>query len=94
MNIIANIKGTLKFKSKYYNKNKEIKIDSIYSLRTIYSITNSMLDNYYNDLDITRINKTEYEKIIIHLIYYSQLLEKQLPKDINKFLFYCFDLPY
>ena len=94
LNIIANIKGTLKFKSKYYNKNKEIKIDSIYSLRTIYSITNSMLDNYYNDLDITRINKTEYEKIIIHLIYYSQLLEKQLPKDINKFLFYCFDLPY
>ena len=89
----VNIKCTLKFKSKYY-KNKEIKIVDIYSPKTIYNITNKMLDNYYNDLNFNNIDKNEYEKIIIHLLYYSQLLENKLPKDINRFLFYCFDLQY
>ena len=92
LNISDNINCTLKFKSKYYNKNKELKIESIYSPKTIYRITNNMIDNYYNNLDFQKINKVEYEKIIIHLLFYSQLLANELPKDINKFLFYCLDL--
>ena len=91
LNISSTIGGTIKFKSKYY-KNKEIKIENIYSPKSIYNITNDMLDNYYNSLDFKKINKIEYEKIIIHLLYYSRLIENKLPKDINKFLFYCFDL--
>ena len=93
LNISSTIGGTIKFKSKYY-KNKEIKIENIYSPKSIYNITNDMLDNYYNSLDFKKINKIEYEKIIIHLLYYSRLIENKLPKDINKFLFYCFDLEY
>ena len=90
LNISGTINCTLKFKSKYY-KNKEIKIENIYSPKSLYYITNNMLDNYYNDLDFKKINSIEYERIIIHLLYYSHLIENELPKDINKFLFYCFD---
>ena len=92
LNINSTINCTLKFKSKYY-KNKEIKIENIDSPKSIYNITNNMLDNYYNDLDYKKINKIEYERIIIHLLFYSQFIEN-LPEDINKFLFYCFDLEY
>ena len=92
LNISENYNCTLKFKSKYYNKNKEIKITNIYSLKTIYNITSKMLDNYYKDLNFQKIDKNEYEKVIIHLIYFTELFDNQLPKDLNRFLFYCFDL--
>ena len=94
LNISENYNCTLKFKSKYYNKNKEIKFTNIYSLKTIYNITNKMIDNYYKDLNFKNIDKIEYEKIIIYLIYFTHLLHNILPKDINRFLFYCFYLQY
>ena len=92
LNISDNINFTFKFKSKYYKKNKEIKIENIYSPKTIYKITNKMIDNYYNNLDYQKIDKAEYGKIIINLLFYSKLIENELPKDVNKFLFYCLDL--
>ena len=85
------IKNRINFKSKYY-KNKEIKFEEIYCPKEIFMITNNMLDKYYQDLDFKKIDDIEYEKIIIYLIYYVQLFENKLPKDINKFLFYCLEL--
>ena len=81
----------LTFKSKFYNDNKKIEIKEQLSPIMIYNITNEMIESYLHDLDSEKINKTIFENIIIHLIYYTQILNDKFPKDINKFLFYCLD---
>ena len=50
----------------------------------------SLLNVYSKDLDISKINKEEYNKLILYLLYYATILE--LPKETNLFLFYCLDL--
>ena len=79
----------LTFKSKMYNNNKKIEYKDQLSPVMIYYQINQMLDEYLKDLDPGKINKIDFEKIIIHLIYYTKLLPDKFPKDINKFLFYC-----
>ena len=92
INLNVDIPCKIKFKSKYYNSKKEVKIEILSSLKSIYTNTNKILNNYYANLDAKEINKNEYAKTIIQLLYYSQLLKNNLPKDINIFLFYCLDL--
>jgi len=79
----------LTFKSKMYNNNKKIEYKDQLSPVMIYYQINQMLEEYLKDLDPGKINKIDFEKIIIHLIYYTKLLPDKFPKDINKFLFYC-----
>ena len=87
-NLGENILNRIIFKSKYY-RNKIISYNEIYSPRMIYSKSNDLLNGYFKDLKFDKINIYEYEKILIYLIFYSKLYQEQLPKDINKFLFYC-----
>ena len=77
------------FKSKYYNNNKKIELKEIISPIMIYNSTNEMINKYLIDLNFDHIDKKEFEKNIIHLIFYTQIIEGKFPKDINKFLFYC-----
>ena len=51
-----------------------------------------MLDIYYKDLDFSKINYDDYEKAIFNLIFYTEIFEKEFPKDINNFLFFCLEL--
>lgn len=92
MNISHKISSKLTFKSKYYNHNKKIEIKEQKSPIMIYNITNEMVDSYLQDLDFEKINKKEFEEIIIHLIYYTQILPDKFPQNLNKFLFYCFEV--
>ena len=92
MNINKQITSArLTFKSKFYNNNKKIEIKDQLSPIMIYNLTNEMLEVYLQDLDTEKINKTIFEQIIIHLIFYSQILPDKFPQAINKFLFYCLD---
>ena len=88
--------GALKFKisleSKIYTSNENTNLDELYSPKTIYNITKNMLDIYYEDLDFSKINYNDYEKAIINLIFYTEIFEKEFPKDINNFLFFCLEL--
>ena len=51
--------------------------------------TNKILDEYYLNLDFSKVNKDEYKKLIIHLIYYCSLYPNDFNKEIIKFLIYC-----
>ena len=79
----------LTFKSKHYNNGKKVEFKEIMSPIMIYNSTNEMLNKYLLDLNFDIINKVTLGRDIIHLIYYTQLLEDKFPKDINKFLLYC-----
>ena len=83
-----NIKNKIIFKSKYY-KYKIIAYNDIFSPKMLYKISHQLLDNYYKDLDFNKINKFQYEKMLICLLFYSDIFKNDFPKDINKFLFYC-----
>jgi hypothetical protein len=90
-----NLEGTIKnkiiFKSKYI-KSKIITYYDVYSPKMLYFISNDLLQRYYETLEFSQINKYQYEKILICLLFYlkiSDILEFDLVKDINKFLFYC-----
>lgn len=87
-----NIPFKMSFDSKIYTKNKNMKLNELYSPKTIYNITKNMLDIYYKDLDFSKINYSDYEKSIINLIAYTDIFGKDFPKDINNFLFYCLEL--
>ena len=92
----ASLNGNLKFKfnleSKIYTRNQNAKLDELYSPKIIYNITKNMLDIYYKDLDFSKINYDDYEKAIFNLIFYTEIFEKEFPKDINNFLFFCLEL--
>ena len=92
-NLEGYIKNKIIFKSKFY-KNKMIIYNDIYSPAMLHKISNELLESYYTDLDFNKVNKYKYDKILICLLFYSKLLENDLPKDINKFLFYCLVVDY
>lgn len=96
LNIVSNptFNGILKnnkitFKTKFI-KDKNIVINEVSSPLKIYKELNKMLDDYNQNLDFTKINKDDYKKIIVHLIYYcNNLYPQDFQKGIIKFLVYC-----
>ena len=88
-NLDDNIQNKIIIKSRYFKK-KIISYNDIYSPLKIYNISSQILENYYKNLNFNIMNKYQYEKILICLLFYSKIFENELPKDINKFLFYCF----
>ena len=95
LNIISNasFNGNLKnnkitFKTKFL-KDKIFNINDVFSPLKVYNQLNKMVDEYYQNLDFNKINKDEYKKLIIHLIYYCSLFPQEFNKDIVKFLIYC-----
>ena len=64
--------------------------DSTYSFITMYDSMSSLLNIYSKDLDSSKINKEEYNKLILYLLYYATILE--FSKETSLFLFYCLDL--
>ena len=87
------IKNKIIFKSKFH-KNKIISYNEIYSPIMLYKISNELLQCYFTDLDFNKVNKYQYEKILICLLFYSRIWEMDLLKDINRFLFYCLVYEY
>ena len=95
LNVIANIgyNGNIKnnkitFKAKIL-KDKPININDVFSPLKVLNNSNKMLDEYYLNLDFGKINKDEYRKMIVHLIYYCNLFPNDFNKEIIKFLLYC-----
>ena len=82
-----------KVKINFYSKFKNIKenFDSSYSFIKIYDTITNILNEYYKDLDYSKIDKKEYNKIIIYLMYFTTIFNDDFPKDINLFLFSCLD---
>ena len=68
---------------------KEISSDSIYYPYTLYLKLNELIDKYYEIVDIQSIDKEEYKKLIINVIYYLRFVKIQFPENTIKFLFYC-----
>ena len=87
------IKNKIIFKSKFH-KNKILIYNEIYSPIMFYNLSNHLLECYFDELDFNKVNKYQYEKILICLLLYSQIWESELPKDINRFLFYCLVYEY
>jgi len=85
--------GVNEIKVKINFKTKKIKryYETSYSFIRIYNIITNILNDYYKDLDYSKINKEEYNKIIIYLIYFTTILNDDFPEDTNLFLFYCLD---
>ena len=95
LNILSNasFNGNLKnnkiiFKTKFL-KDKVFNINDVFSPLKVYNQLNKMLDEYYQNIDFNKINKDEYKKLIIHLIYYCSFFPQEFNKDIIKFLIYC-----
>ena len=92
MNINKSIsKAKLTFKSKFYNNNKKIEINDQLSPVMLYNLTSELVETYLQSLDLEKINKIIFQEIIIHLIFYTQILPDKFPENTNKFLFYCLD---
>ena len=81
----------IKVKINFKTKKKKTYLEMIYSYVTIYEKITSILNEYYNDLDYSKIDKNEFNKLIIYLIYFTTIFNDDFPKDINTFLFYCLD---
>ena len=81
------VKSKLTIKSKLY-KGKHTTFTEIYSPVMLYNKTNKMLNMYYNDLNY-KIDNEEYSKILIFLMFYCQILDKEVPDNTDKFLLYC-----
>ena len=85
----GNIKGNkINFKTKIL-KDKPISLNDVYSPLKLLNNLNKMIDEYYLNLDFGKINKDEYKKLIIQVIYYINLFPNDFNKDIIKFLIYC-----
>ena len=82
----------IKVKINFKIKKKKFYFESSYSFITIYEKITSMLNEYYNDLDDSKIDKIEYNKLIIYLMYFTTILNEEFPKDLTLFLFYCLEL--
>ena len=78
----------ISFKTEYWI-NKEVKYDYIYYPVTIHSKLKKLINELYMNLNITNLNKDEYNKLVIDIIYYSRLIKNNMPAGIFKFLFYC-----
>lgn len=86
--LLSPLKYKLNFKSKYY-KGKIPTYTELYSPLMIFNETKNMLNQYYIDLDSNIINKEEYKKLLVYLIFYVNINKNYLPNNINRFLFYC-----
>ena len=85
----GNIKNNkITFKTKIL-KDKVFNLNDVYSPLKVYSQLNKMVDDLFQNLDFSKINKDEYKKLIIHLIYYCSLFPQEFDKTIIKFLIYC-----
>ena len=85
----GNIKGNkINFKTKIL-KDKPISLNDVFSPLKLLNNLNKMIDEYYLNLDFGKINKDEYKKLIIQVIYYINLFPNDFNKDIIKFLIYC-----
>ena len=85
----GNIKNNkITFKTKFL-KDKTFNLNDVFSPLKVYNQLNKMIDEYYQNLDFSKINKDEYKKLIIHLIYYCSLFPQDFDKGIIKFLIYC-----
>ncbi len=85
----GNIKNQkINFKAKII-KDKSININDVFSPVKLHNNLNKIVDEYYQNLDFNKINKDEYRKMIIHLIYYCNLFSQEFNKGITKFLIYC-----
>ncbi len=84
---VNEIKVKITFKTKKIKKYYEMS----YSFIRIYNTITNILNDYYKDLDYSKIDKEEYYRIIIYLIYFTTILNEDFPKDTNLFLFYCLD---
>ena len=82
----------IKVKIFFKARKKNFKFESSYSFITIYDKITSMLNEYYKDLDDSKIDKNEYNKLIIFLMYFTTILNDDFPKEITLFLFYCLEL--
>ena len=88
----ASFNGNLKnnkitFKTKFL-KDKTFNLNDVFSPLKVYNQLNKMIDEYNKNLDFSKINKEEYKKLIIHLIYYCNLYPQDF-KGITKFLIFC-----
>ena len=95
LNAISNVSfnGNIKnnkitFKTKFL-KDKVFNINDVFSPLKVYNLLNKMVDEYYQNLEFSKINKDDYKKLIIHLIYYCSLFPQDFDKGIIKFLIYC-----
>ena len=95
LNIISNVSfnGNIKnnkitFKTKFL-KDKIFNINDVFSPLKAYYQLNKMVDEYNQNMDFSKINKDEYKKLIIHLIYYCSLFPQEFDKGILKFLIFC-----
>ena len=101
LNIVSNatFNGILKnnkitFKTKFI-KDKNIVINEVSSPIKVYKELSKMLDEYNQNLDFTKINKDDYKKLIVHLIYYcNNLYPQDFQKGIIKFLVYCLKIDH
>ena len=85
----GNIKNNkINFKTKLL-KDKPINVNDVFSPLKVFNNLNKMIDEYYLNLDFGKINKDEYKKLIIHIIYYCSLYPNDFDKDIIKFMIYC-----
>ena len=81
-------KSNLNFKAKIL-KDKAYSFSEIASPYKIYTQLNKMLEGYLKKLDFGKVNKEEYKKLIMQLIYYCNMFQDDFPKDVIKFLVYC-----
>ena len=84
----------IKVKINFKAKKKKFYSETSYSFITIYEKITSILNEYYKDLDYSKIDKNEYNKLIIFLMYFTTILNEEFPKEITLFLFYCLELDY
>jgi hypothetical protein len=84
----------IRVKINFKTKKKKFYSENCYSFITIYEKITSILNEYYNDLDYSKIDKNEYNKLIIFLMYFTTILNEEFPKEITLFLFYCLELDY
>ena len=69
--------------------NEEISYDSIYYPYTLYLKLNELIDKYYISLDIDTVGRSEYNKLIINVIYYLRYIKDDFPEGLFKFLIFC-----
>jgi hypothetical protein len=83
-----------KVKITFKTKNITKKYEFIYSFMYIYNMISEFLNDYYKTLDYSKIDKEEFNKIIIYLIYYITILNENnlFPQELNQFLLYCLDV--
>ena len=82
------ISKKISLKSSLLN-DEEISNDNVYYPYTLYLKLNELIDKYYISLDINTVGRSEYNKLIINVIYFLRFIKDDFPEGIFKFLFFC-----